>query len=85
MSENTVLNNNLTLLDELDVELTAVLGQANLKVKTLLSAKKDTIIALDQPINAPLKLMLNGHCIAEGELVTVAENFAIKITKVADR
>ncbi|MDA0910897.1 MAG: FliM/FliN family flagellar motor switch protein [Proteobacteria bacterium] len=82
MSNNNVLKNHLSLFDELEVELNVVLGTAKTQLKELMNAQQDSIITLDQAVDAPMKLMLNGHCVAEGELVTVEDNFAIKITKV---
>lgn len=47
------------LIRDVNVNATAILGKANITLKDLLFLKRGDIIALDQPIDQPLKLEVN--------------------------
>lgn len=72
----------LGLLGGVPMDITVVLGST----KALLSEVKDfgvgKIIELNKSEDDPLLIYLNGELLAEGEVVIVDENYAIKITKL---
>lgn len=76
------LGDEFGLLGGVPMEITVVLGST----RVLLSEVKDfgvgRIIELNKSEDDPLLIYLNGELLAEGEVVIVDENYAIKITKL---
>lgn len=76
------ISDKLGLLGGVPMDITVVLGST----RVLLSEIKDfgvgRIIELNKSEDEPLLIYLNGELLAEGEVVIVDENYAIKITKL---
>lgn len=70
------------LIEHVDVEVEAVLGNCSLKVADLLAMEKGEVIALDRQINEAVELRVNGKVIARGEIVTVEDKFAVRIASI---
>ncbi len=87
---NDVENNNAAteLIMDIPVEISVLMGSANLSVSRLMGLNSGEIIALDRRVGEPLDIIVNGKKIANGE-VTMMESdtskFGIKITKLLDR
>ena len=73
------------LLGDVVVELSATLGQGTLSLAELANLKDGTVIELDAPLNGHVDLSLNGRLVARGELVSVGDNFGVRITDVLAR
>ncbi len=70
------------LVSHVTVELTAEIGTANISISRLFSLKAGEVITLQQAVNEPVLLRLDGKAVARGELVAVDDNFGIKITEI---
>jgi len=62
----------------------AIVGDASLSLDELESLTDGSVIPLSRAINDVISLRLNDVEIARGELVSVDDKFAVKITHVAD-
>lgn len=79
---------NLGLILDVPLQVTVELGRTRRQVKEVLDLGAGSIIELDKLTGDPVDILINGKPIAEGEVVIIDENFAVRITKiknVADR
>ena len=76
-------SNKIDLVSGVKVELTAILGKTHISVGELFDLKENNILSLDAKTLDPIDLMLDGNCVARGNLVVVDEQFGIQLTEVA--
>ncbi|MCR4378482.1 MAG: flagellar motor switch protein FliN [Rhodospirillales bacterium] len=69
------------LLD-VPLEVTAVLGTANMKVSQLLKMGRGAVVQLDRTVGEDIEVKANGNLIAKGEVVVVEDHLAITMTKI---
>jgi flagellar motor switch protein FliN/FliY len=69
-------------IDEAQVRLEVVLGEASLSVKELGSVGPGSIIELGSIAGEPVELRASGRAIALGEVVVIDESFGIRVTEV---
>lgn len=74
---------NTKLIDAVEVTLDGFLGRARLTVGELAALKEGGVISLDAALNTPVELRLNGVAVARGELVTVGDKFAVRLTEIS--
>lgn len=75
----------LGLLSEVPLEVVVVLGSTKRTLKDVLDFGVGRIIELEKSEDDPLLIYVNGQLLAEGEVVIVDENYAIKITKLFEK
>ena len=73
-----------SVIDELPVTVEAILGVAKVKVGELSGLAVGGVFTLDALLGDPVELRLNGTTIAQGELVSMGDRFAIRIQALAD-
>ena len=71
------------LLLDVDLELSAILGETDIPLKKVLDITKGSIIELDNKTVAPIKLLANGSEVARGEVVIIEDNFGLRITDIS--
>lgn len=69
------------LLD-VPLEVTAVLGTANMKVSQLLKMGRGAVVQLERTVGEDIEIKANGNLIARGEVVVVEDHLAITMTKI---
>ena len=69
------------LLD-VPLEVTAVLGTANMKVSQLLKMGRGAVVQLERTVGEDIEIKANGKLIARGEVVVVEDHLAITMTKI---
>jgi len=69
------------LLD-VPLEVTAVLGTANMKVSQLLKMGRGAVVQLERSVEEDIEIKANGNLIARGEVVVVEDHLAITMTKI---
>lgn len=69
------------LLD-VPLEVTAVLGTANMKVSQLLKMGRGAVVQLDRTVGEDIEIRANGNLIAKGEVVVVEDHLAVTMTKI---
>jgi flagellar motor switch protein FliN len=73
---------NASILGDVDVTLSAILGRGSIPVRRLLELSVGDAVELDTPLNGVLDLTLNGKTVARGELVAVEDKFGVRITEI---
>ena len=75
-------HDNVDLLDDLQVMATIELGRTWRPLGDATSLGEQSLIELDKPVGDPVDILLNGKLFARGEVVTVNENFGVRITEI---
>ncbi|QCI98753.1 flagellar motor switch protein FliN [Agrobacterium larrymoorei] len=79
------LAENMDLIMDIPIDVQIVLGTSRMLVSGLMGLEEGATIALDRRIGEPVEIMVNGRCIARGE-ITVLENddtrFGVKLIEV---
>lgn len=73
---------NLEILLDIPLEITAELGRARMIINDLLQLGQGSVIELNKLAGEPLEIMVNQKLIARGEVVVVNEKFGIRLTDV---
>jgi len=76
---------NLDFLLDVPLEVTVELGRAQMQIREVLDLGKGSVIELDKLAGEPVEIFVNGKLIAKGEVVTIDENFGVKITEIVSR
>ncbi len=72
-----------SIIDNLPVTIEAILGAAEVRVGELGRLASGDTFKLDASLGDMIALRLNGAVIAYGELVSVDDNFAVRIQSIA--
>lgn len=75
---------NLRLLFDIKLKLSVRLGTKNFLLKDILRWDIGEIIELEQMVNEPLEILVNGVKIGEGEAVIVEGKFGLKIKNIGN-
>jgi flagellar motor switch protein FliN/FliY len=75
---------NLQLLFDIKLKLSVRLGTKNFLLKDILRWDIGEIIELEQMVNEPLEILINGVKIGEGEAVIVEGKFGLKIKNIGN-
>jgi flagellar motor switch protein FliN/FliY len=67
-------------INDVDVEISVVLGKATMPIHQLLKMGRGAVIELDATIEDHAWVFANNRLIARGEIVVVGENVAVSIT-----
>lgn len=71
------------LLLDVELELSAILGETDITLKKVLDLTKGSVIELDNRTVEPIKLLANGSEVARGEVVIIEDNFGLRITNIS--
>ncbi|RXJ95597.1 flagellar motor switch protein FliY [Malaciobacter molluscorum] len=82
LSENSAYN--LQLLFNIKLKLSVRLGTKHFLLKDILRWDIGEIIELDQMVNEPLEILVNGVKIGEGEAVIVEGKFGLKVKSIGN-
>lgn len=74
-----------TSLQDVRVTMTMELGRTQETLDQLLQFSGGTVFELDRMVDEPIDLYLNGRFYGRGVVVTVAENFGVRITEIAQQ
>ncbi|QNB08828.1 flagellar motor switch protein [Herbaspirillum frisingense] len=69
-------------LHRIKTRLSVCVGEVELTVGDLLSARENQVLRLDRTVEQPVDLLLDGRVVARGQLVAVEEHFAVRITEL---
>ena len=69
-------------LDNIEVKLTVDAGSTNITVRDLLKLNVGSVIELDTLAGEHLKVRVNGTLVLKGEVVSISETLAIRITDI---
>lgn len=69
-------------LHQIKATLQACVGQASITVGELLEAREHQVLRLNQAVDQPIDLTIEGKVVARGQLVAVDGHFAVRITEL---
>ena len=72
-------------IQDVDVEVYAILGQSTMLVSQLLKIGRGAIIELDQSTSDPVEIRVNQQLIAYGEIVTLDDNLGVTIAGIVKK
>ncbi len=72
----------ITMLADVDMQVTVELGRTTLPVRELLSMQPGMVVELEQQAGAPIDVLVNGRLIARGEVVVLDEQFGLRVTEI---
>jgi flagellar motor switch protein FliN/FliY len=72
----------LSLVLDVPVELTVVMGKASMTIGETLAIGTGSIITLSRLVGEPVDLLANGRLIARGEVVAIDEEYGLRVTDV---
>ena len=81
-SDEQAMQLDLSLVQHLEVQLNANIGSTKLSVESLAKLKVGEILALNETVDKPIELELNGVVVAEGMLVAQDGKYGVKLTKL---
>lgn len=73
---------------DIPVEISIIIGSAELSVAELMALEGGEIISLDRRVGEPVDVVVNGRRIAKGEITVMDDDetrFGIKITEIVNR
>ena len=71
--------------EDVEVEIWAVLGKAEVRISNLLKIGRGALIDLDRDISDTIEIFANGQRIALAEIVISDDKLAFRVTKVFKR
>lgn len=81
-SEEKAVQLDLNLVKHLEVQLNANLGSTRLPVSSLANLKVGEIVKLNEEVDKPIQLELNGVVVAEGVLVAQDGQYGVRLTNL---
>lgn len=70
---------------DVDIDLVAVLGTAELKISQILQLGRGAVVELDRRIGEPVDVQAERQLIARGEVVVVEDRLAVQLTEIVKR
>ena len=67
---------------EISVEVTAVLGTAQLQVSQILKLGRGAVVELDRVVGEPIEIHANNQLIARGEVVVIEDRLGVQMTEI---
>lgn len=72
----------LKLVLDFPLEVSVRLGDAEMTIGQLLNLTVGTVIELDNMVDDPVDLVVNGKTFATGEVITVEETFGVRLKSI---
>ena len=80
----TAIPPNLERLMDVSLTVTIELGRTRETIETVMEYGDQSLIELDRTVGEPVDVLVNGEVFARGEVVTVSENFGVRITELVN-
>jgi len=74
--------NNLHVVYDVPLEVSAILGHVELKVSDVLKLSQGSVIELDKKVGEPVDVKINGKVVARGEVVLVGDKIGVTLTEI---
>lgn len=71
----------LDLIKDVQVRLSVTVGHLHLSVRELYALKVGQVMKLEEELNQPLTICLNGKPVASGQLVAVDDHYGIEVVE----
>lgn len=79
---SAVPSEQLDLILDVTVPLTAQIGSCQLPMRDVLALQAGSVLQLDQEAQEPIELYIHDKRVARGEVVLVEDHFALKLTEI---
>lgn len=73
---------NFSQIQDIKVLFTVRLGRTTKTLDEITDLGDQSLIELDKKVGDPVDVLVNGRFFARGEVVTVTENFGVRITEI---
>jgi flagellar motor switch protein FliN len=73
---------NLSLLRDVEVEVTLEIGRKRMKIGELLRLGTGRTLELEKAAGEPLEIVVNGRVIGRGEAIVIGDRYGIRITHI---
>jgi len=73
---------NIARLMDVNLSVTVELGRTKQTLEHVLNLGEQSLVELDKQVGDPIDILVNGKIFARGEVVTVTENFGVRITEL---
>ena len=74
--------NELEAVYEIPVQVSAVLGKANMQVSQLLKLGRGAVVELDRKVGEAIDIYVNNRLVARGEVVVVEDRLGVTMTEI---
>lgn len=74
--------NDVTAIYDIPVQISAVLGRANMPVNQLLKLGRGAVVELDRKVGEAIDIYVNNRLVARGEVVVVEDRLGITMTEI---
>ncbi len=81
-NNNRNIPENIELIQDVPLNVTVELGRTVKRISEILEFGPGTIVELDRLVGEALDILVNGQCVAKGEVVVIDENYGIRITDI---
>lgn len=81
----TADSQNLDLLMNVPLQVTAELGKCKMAVADILKLGTGSIVELDRLAGGPVDLLVNSKLVARGEVVAIDDNFGVRVTELIQK
>ena len=75
---------NLNRISNVEMSLTVEIGRTRMSVRDVLGLEPGNVVELDRSAGAPADILLNGRKIAQGEIVVIDQDYAVRVTSILD-
>jgi flagellar motor switch protein FliN/FliY len=72
----------LSAIMDIPVQISAVLGRANMQVSQLLKLGRGAVVELDRRVGEAIDIYVNNRLVARGEVVVVDDRLGITMTEI---
>ncbi|HEX8484334.1 FliM/FliN family flagellar motor switch protein [Sphingomonas sp.] len=75
----------MSVLDDITIDMTIVLGSTNIQVRQLLRMSRGATIPLDCGHDDPTMVYVNGKLVAKGRVLVNEDQMSLEVTEVMRR
>jgi len=73
---------NVARLMDVNLMVSIELGRTRRTLEDVIDMGEQSLVELDKQVGDPVDIMVNGRLFARGEVVTVSENFGVRVTEL---
>ena len=75
---------NIERLMDVRLTVTIELGRTRKIIQDVMELGDQSLIELEKTVGEPVDVLVNGELFARGEVVTVSENFGVRVTELVN-
>ena len=80
---DAIARSDISLVGHVQVSLAAQVGTVSISIERLFGLQSGDVVSMNELLEAPLTLMLNGKPVARGELLAIDDHFGVRILELA--